>query len=105
MPAQRRPGMDHEHHSWSPISTRRPLHWPDQARVAVCVLVTLEHREWEPRRQAILRCGGWPVDWQACPLPTTPTPPIVNMDIGLVFFGFWMCCRSMAFLLPWRWTA
>ncbi len=48
MPAQRRPGMDHEHHSWSPISTRRPLHWPDQARVAVCVLVTLEHREWEP---------------------------------------------------------
>ena len=48
MTAQRRPGMDHEHHDWSPISTRGVLRWPDNARVALCVIVTLEHTEWSP---------------------------------------------------------
>jgi len=48
MPAERRPGMDHEHYEWSPISTRAPLSWPGQARVALCVVVTLEHLEWDP---------------------------------------------------------
>ena len=48
MPAERRYGMDHEHYLWSPISTRPPLQWPDNARVALCVIVTLEHLEWEP---------------------------------------------------------
>jgi peptidoglycan/xylan/chitin deacetylase (PgdA/CDA1 family) len=40
--------MDHEHYDWSPISTRRVLRWPEQARVALCVVVTLEHTEWLP---------------------------------------------------------
>lgn len=48
MPAERRPGMDHAHYSWSPIHTREPLHWPDNARVALCVLVNLELMELEP---------------------------------------------------------
>lgn len=48
MPAARRPGMDHEHYAWSPISTRGVLRWPDGARVALCVVVTLEHTEWDP---------------------------------------------------------
>ncbi|MCH7735806.1 MAG: polysaccharide deacetylase family protein [Chloroflexi bacterium] len=48
MPAKRRQGMDHEHHEWSPISTRGKLNWPNNARVALCVIVTLEHAEWEP---------------------------------------------------------
>lgn len=48
MPAERRFGMDHEHHDWSPISTRRALQWPDGARVALCVMVNLEHMEWYP---------------------------------------------------------
>lgn len=48
MPAKRRVGMDHEHYDWSPISTRRVLRWPEQARVALCVVVTLEHTEWLP---------------------------------------------------------
>ncbi len=48
MPAERRQGTDHEHHEWSPISTRSKLSWPDDARVALCVVVTLEHTEWEP---------------------------------------------------------
>ncbi len=48
MPAERRYGMDHSHHQWSPISTRGILRWPDNARVALCVIVTLEHTEWDP---------------------------------------------------------
>ncbi len=47
MPAERRLGMDHPHHEWSPISTRGKLSWPNNAKVALCVIVTLEHTEWE----------------------------------------------------------
>ena len=46
MPAQRRFGMDHEHYDWSPLSTRGTLRWPGGARVAVCVIVSLDHMEW-----------------------------------------------------------
>ena len=48
MPAEHRHGMDHSHHQWSPISTRGVLRWPDNARVALCVIVTLDHAEWDP---------------------------------------------------------
>ena len=48
MPAQRRLGMDHEHYEWSPITKRGVLRWPNNARVARCVVVTLEHMEWSP---------------------------------------------------------
>jgi allantoinase len=48
MPAQRRIGMDHEHYDWSPLVTRGVLRWPNDARVAVCVLLNLEHTEWQP---------------------------------------------------------
>ena len=47
MPAERRPGMDHEHYEWSPINKRGALRWPDGARIALCVVVTLEKMEWE----------------------------------------------------------
>ena len=46
MPAERRFGMDHEHYDWSPIVKRGVLRWPDDARVALCVIVNLEHTEW-----------------------------------------------------------
>lgn len=43
-----RPGMDHDHYDWSPLNaTRRKLVWPDKARVALCVIVVLEHAEWK----------------------------------------------------------
>ncbi|HEY7710245.1 MAG TPA: polysaccharide deacetylase family protein, partial [Candidatus Entotheonella sp.] len=48
MPAERRYGMDHEHYDWSPLSTRVRLQWPEQARLALCVLISLDHMEWEP---------------------------------------------------------
>ncbi len=47
MPADRQYGMDHPHHRWSPLVKRNPLQWPNNARVALCVIVTLEHLEWE----------------------------------------------------------
>jgi peptidoglycan/xylan/chitin deacetylase (PgdA/CDA1 family) len=40
--------MDHEHYDWSPLSTRARLQWPEQARLALCVLISLDHMEWEP---------------------------------------------------------
>ena len=46
MPAERRFGMDHEHYDWSPQVNRGVLKWPDDARIALCVLVNLEHMEW-----------------------------------------------------------
>ncbi len=48
MPAERRFGMDHPHHPWLPMVNRAPLRWPEGARVALCVIVNLEHMEWQP---------------------------------------------------------
>jgi hypothetical protein len=61
MPAERRVGMDHEHYDWLPLSTRGVLRRPEQACVAICVLVTLEHTEWRPPEgsvQAITSVSG-----------------------------------------------
>ncbi len=40
--------MDHRHYDWSAIPTRPRLEWPGGARVALCVIVNLEHLEWRP---------------------------------------------------------
>ena len=48
MPAERRPGMDHDHYNWSPLPTRAELHWPNGANVAFGIIVILEHHEWQP---------------------------------------------------------
>jgi allantoinase len=61
MPGQRRVGMDHEHYDWSPLSRRGVLRWPEQAHVAVCALVNLEHTEWHPPEgsvQVVTAVGG-----------------------------------------------
>ncbi len=40
-------GMDHDHYDWSPLnSSRAAIEWPGRARVALCVIVSLEHLEW-----------------------------------------------------------
>ena len=42
-------GMDHEHYDWSPFNQQRKvLRWPENARVALAVIVNLEHMEWQP---------------------------------------------------------
>jgi allantoinase len=48
MPGERKPGMDHPHYAWSPLPFRPPLRWPDNAKVALCVVVNLEHYDHEP---------------------------------------------------------
>src|SRR5260370_1388109 len=47
MPAKRAYGMDQDFYPWSPIVTRPPLRWPEGARVALAVIVNLEHWDWE----------------------------------------------------------
>jgi peptidoglycan/xylan/chitin deacetylase (PgdA/CDA1 family) len=47
MPAKREYGMDQGHSPWSPIITRPALRWPDGARVALAVIVNLEHWDWK----------------------------------------------------------
>ena len=39
--------MDQELYPWSPIIARPVLRWPDNARVALAVIVNLEHWDWE----------------------------------------------------------
>jgi peptidoglycan/xylan/chitin deacetylase (PgdA/CDA1 family) len=56
-------GMDHGHYDWSPLNARRlPLAWPGKARVALCVIVSLEHAEWhrpEGHHQVANLAGGY----------------------------------------------
>src|SRR5260370_19887889 len=47
MPAKRAYGMDQNFYPWSPIVTRPILRWPGNARVALAVIVNLEHWDWE----------------------------------------------------------
>src|ERR1700739_191545 len=47
MPAKRAHGMDQDFYPWSPIVSRPPLRWPQGARVALAVIVNLEHWDWE----------------------------------------------------------
>ena len=47
MPATRTYGMDQDFYPWSPIVARPVLRWPDNARVALAIIVNLEHWDWE----------------------------------------------------------
>ncbi len=47
MPGERKPGQDNPYYDWSPIGKRKPLRWPQDARVALVVIVNLEHWDWE----------------------------------------------------------
>jgi|SRR5271165_256461 len=47
MPAKRAYGMDQDFYPWSAIVSRPALRWPDGARVALAVIVNLEHWDWE----------------------------------------------------------
>lgn len=54
MPGMRKPGMDNDFYDWSPIINRPPLRWPEDARVALCVIVNLEHYELEAPEDAYM---------------------------------------------------
>ncbi len=42
MPATRAYGMDQDFYPWSPTVTRPILRWPDNARVALAVIINLK---------------------------------------------------------------
>ena len=49
----RTPGTDNPYATWSPIVGRPALRWPDGAGVAIAIVVSVEHLEWEPPPGAI----------------------------------------------------
>ena len=46
MSAERKYGYDQQYYDWSPISTRSRLTWPNKNRMALCVILSVEHYEW-----------------------------------------------------------
>jgi peptidoglycan/xylan/chitin deacetylase (PgdA/CDA1 family) len=48
MPGERKPGQDNPYYDWSPIVKRHPLKWPGDARVAIVIILNLEHWDWLP---------------------------------------------------------
>lgn len=58
MPATRSYGMDQDYTTWSPIVSRPHLVWPDNARVALAVIVNLEHWDWDMPADYPLPLGG-----------------------------------------------
>ncbi len=47
MPGERKVGQDHDHYDWSPIINRPVLRWPNNTRVALCVIINLEYFDWD----------------------------------------------------------
>jgi peptidoglycan/xylan/chitin deacetylase (PgdA/CDA1 family) len=47
MPGERKVGQDHGYYDWSPLTKRKPLKWPNNARVALVTIVNLEHWDWQ----------------------------------------------------------
>ncbi len=63
MPVEFYHGMDHQHYDWAPLNgDRGVLQWPNDAPLALCVLVTLDHMEWrvpEGAFQSASLAGGY----------------------------------------------
>jgi peptidoglycan/xylan/chitin deacetylase (PgdA/CDA1 family) len=53
--------MDQNYYSWSALPLRPALRWPDGARVALCVVVNVEHYDFEPVAGAFTPASvpGW----------------------------------------------
>jgi peptidoglycan/xylan/chitin deacetylase (PgdA/CDA1 family) len=47
MSGERKLGQDHPYYDWLPITKRPPLRWPNNARVALAVILNLEHWDWQ----------------------------------------------------------
>jgi len=83
MPAKRAYGMDQDFYPWSPIVTRPVLRWPDNARVALAVIVNLEHWDWEVpagTKLAVSPLGGPEGLWSGNqpPFPTSAAGAITS---------------------------
>lgn len=73
MPGMRKLGMDHDYYAWSPIVTRKPLKWPKDARIAFCLIVALEHYEFQFKEGAFV-----PADVPGGYLGRRPFPDLAN---------------------------
>lgn len=51
-------GMDHERYSWSMLSSRRPVEWPEGGRIALWVNVSLQHFPLNQRGVPFPPAGG-----------------------------------------------
>ena len=69
MPHDRTYGYDMPYYDWSPISTRPPLQWPNQERVALSILLSIDHYQWKPTNT--FNNGGMPGS-----LPKMPINPL-----------------------------
>ncbi|RZA17921.1 MAG: polysaccharide deacetylase, partial [Lysobacteraceae bacterium] len=54
----RRHGMDHERYEWSMLPRRQPVAWPNQARIALWVVPTLEWFPLDMKGQPFKPMGG-----------------------------------------------
>ena len=87
MAPERRYGMDHEHYPWSPLPNRPTLKWPGNARLALCVIVNLEHLEWQPHLEDIShrdRNRAYEI-WEREGRPSTEIPADVRRDLDVVY--------------------
>ena len=79
MPGQRSYGMDHDVYEWSPIIKRPALTWPNGERVALVVIVNLEHYGWSVpvgTPLAVSPLGGPEGLWTGSELPPVRFPDI-----------------------------
>lgn len=75
MPGERKTGQDHGHYDWSPIVRRAPLRWPGNARVALAVIVNLEHWDWQPPAGTGTPVSGISARGAGAAAPAPPTGP------------------------------
>ncbi|MBM3567406.1 MAG: polysaccharide deacetylase [Alphaproteobacteria bacterium] len=55
---RRGPGMDHDFYAWSPLPNRKPIRWPQGARIALWVNLTVEHFPLDAVNKPFLPPGG-----------------------------------------------
>src|SRR3954449_8775810 len=99
MPAKRAYGMDQDFYPWSPIVTRPVLRWPDDGRVALAVIVNLEHWDWEVPAStpvAVSPMGGPEGIWTGNQPQFPDITATTNMATGSGFFAFSPCWISTA---------
>jgi hypothetical protein len=106
MPAKRAYGMDQDLYPWSPI-VLAVLRWLDNARVALAVIVNLEHWDWEVPSgtpAAVSATGGPEGMWTGNPSLISAVTATTSTAIGSGFLAFSPCWISTASHQPWRST-
>ena len=109
MPAKRAYGMDQNFYPWSPIVTRPVLRWVENARVALAVIINLEHWDWEVPEGAPLAVspmGGPEGLWSGNQpqFPISAATATKNTAIASVSSASSRCSTNTASGRPWRST-